>query len=293
MNIRTLLKSGRETLQDRGLIHPQADAEMILAAILNCDRNHLIAHDDEVIGRQQEESFWENVANRCSGMPIQYIRGRQEFWGRDFIVGPEVLIPRPESELLVEHGIRIARGNRKSDEAERLMIADIGTGSGCLGISMAIELPRARVVATDISGGAIAIARENAARHQVLDRMMFLVGELGQPLSARHAQGFFDMIVCNPPYGSLDNRELFEREVIEYEPHQALFGGKEGTEIMARLIPEARELLKPRGYLLMEIGIGQSEAVAAMLQEGWEAMECYADLQGIPRCFIARSCRYL
>jgi release factor glutamine methyltransferase len=290
MNIKTMLRMGRERLHGCGIRFPKADSELLLASVLVCDRSHLITHEEDTMSQGQEQAFLAAIEKRCTGMPIQYIRGRQEFWGRDFLVNPEVLIPRPESELLVEHAIRIARSGNRAGLLEQMAIADVATGSGCLAVSLALELPAARVLATDISEGAIDIARRNAEKHQVRDRLVFLVGDLGYPLIEKYGLGHFDMMVCNLPYGALGQMEIFDREVIAFEPHRALFGGQSGTEIMERFVPQAKMLLKPQGYLFMEIGIGQSESVSAMLKEGWEAVECYADLQGIPRCVVARRC---
>ena len=292
MNIRTLLQLGRERLRDHGMEQPKADSELLLADILICDRGYLIAHDAEVLGAKEEAAFRAAVERRCTGVPMQYIRGRQEFWGRDFLVNPDVLIPRPESELLVENALRIARSQGFELSRKQPLIADVATGSGCLAVSLAHELPHARLAATDICESAIAVARRNAEKHKVLERIVFLVGNLGEPLRERFGAGAVDMILCNPPYGGWEQRWMFERAVLEFEPHRALFGGREGTETIAALIPQAWELLRPEGYLIMEIGVNQSESVAKILVREWEAVEFHADLQGIPRCLVARkSCR--
>jgi release factor glutamine methyltransferase len=271
---------------------PKADSELLLADILICDRGYLIAHDAEVLGAKEEAAFRAAVERRCTGVPMQYIRGRQEFWGRDFLVNPDVLIPRPESELLVENALRIARSRGLDVTGEQPLIADVATGSGCLAVSLALELPRASLAATDICESAIAVAKRNAEKHKVLERIVFLVGNLGEPLRERFGAGAIDMILCNPPYGALEQKWLFEQAVLEFEPHRALFGGPEGTEAIAALIPQAWELLRPQGYLIMEIGMNQSENVAKMLDRNWEAVEFHADLQGIPRCLVARKrCR--
>jgi release factor glutamine methyltransferase len=289
MTIKALLQLGRKKLLSCANKFSKADSELLLSSILACDRSRLITHDADSVSPAQEQAFLEAIIKRCSGMPVQYIRGRQEFWGREFLVTPEVLIPRPESELLVEHALRVAASCDPSNSPKEILIADIATGSGCLAVSVAMELCRARVVATDISERAIEIARKNAEKHQVLDRLEFLVGDLGQPLIEEYGPGYFDMMLCNPPYGALGQMEIFDQEVIAFEPHLALFGGQSGMEIIERIVPQAKELLKPQGYLFMEIGIGQVESVLAILKEGWEAVECYADLQGIPRCVAARN----
>jgi release factor glutamine methyltransferase len=207
---------------------------------------------------------------RMQGKPTQYITGRQEFYGREFRVTPDVLIPRPETEHLVEAALDRAAGN----------VADIGTGSGAIAITLALETA-SRVFATDISEAAVRVAAGNARR--LKSQVHFAVCDLGSALPS----GCFDLAVSNPPYVPDAGSENIQREVREHEPRVALFGGSDGLDVYRRLIPDAQRLLKPGGWLVMEIGWLASDAVGAMLGE-WKDVETRADLAGIPRVFSAR-----
>jgi release factor glutamine methyltransferase len=288
MNIRSLLQYGRQQLQQSSTKQPAADSESLLCWILSCDRSYLIAHAAQELGPDQEHKFLKALEKRCNGTPMQYIRGRQEFWGYDFLVTPDVLIPRPETELLIENALRLVVRDRHTAAGSAILIADIATGSGCLAVTLALEIPGSRIAATDISEKALAVARGNAERLGVLERVDLMGGDLGEPVRHGYGTGAFDLVVCNPPYGAWLRQELFEKEVLGFEPHLALFGGQQGTEIIQRLIPQVWELLKTEGYLLLEIGIDQAEGVAELFREGWSRLEFHADLQGIPRCLIAQ-----
>jgi len=271
--IREALKEGASQLHSA----PNAgrDAELLLMRALGKERAWLLTHPEDPIAPSQLAQYKTWINRRQKQEPIQYILGEQEFYGLVFHVTRDVLIPRPETEHLVEAALERLPGNTP------LRIADIGTGSGAIAIALAHKLPQAKITALDISKAALAVAKENAARHNVAERIDFRESDL---LEA--AQGeMFDAIVSNPPY--VATTEELEPQVREYEPQTALYAGETGLDIYRRLIPQAKAALKPEGWLLMEIGHGQSKALAELLH-GWANPEFVDDLQGIPRVAIAR-----
>ena len=251
------------------------DAELLLMRAAERDRAWLMTHAEAELTPEQTERFRAWVERRAKHEPVQYILGETEFYGLTFRVTPDVLIPRPETEHLVEAVIeRVPRDGP-------LRICDLGTGSGAIAVALAHELPRAQVTALDLSPGALAVAKENAERHRVAGRVRFGESDLlNGVLGAK-----FDVVVSNPPYVRDD--EVLEAQVREYEPHTALFAGPMGLGVYERLIPEARQALVPGGWLILEIGHGQRDALAGMLA-GWDAVEFRDDLQGIPRVAIAQ-----
>ena len=254
--------------------HPRRDAEILLAFALGCVRVDLLAHPERVLSAAEGDRFETLVQRRLTCEPIQYIVGAQEFFGLQFEITSDVLIPRPETEHLVEAVLRLADKNE---------ILDVGTGSGAIAIALAYHSPNSRVTAVDISPVALEVARRNARRHGVNDRMVFFQSDL---LASVNAQ--FDVVVSNPPY--VAETEVLEPQVDRHEPHSALYAGPTGLEIYQRLIPQAREHLKPGGWLLMEIGFGQSDALKGLLT-GWSNVTFVSDLQGIPRIVQVRSGR--
>ena len=251
------------------------DAELLLLRVLGRDRAWLLTHADAPITDEQRAQFETWVARRARNEPVQYILGEQEFYGLAMRVTPDVLIPRPETEHLVEATLARVPRDRAVD------IADVGTGSGAIAVAFAHALPLARVTALDLSPAALNVARENAERHCVADRVRLVESDL---LSAVREQPFF-AIVANPPY--VATSETLEPQVREYEPHAALFAGPTGLEVYRRLIPQAWDALAPGGWLLLEIGHGQRDALAELLT-GWHEVSFAADLQGIPRVAIAQ-----
>jgi release factor glutamine methyltransferase len=237
------------------------------------DRAWLLTHSDAELPAGQVEKFESWLTRRARQEPVQYILGETEFFGLTLRVTPDVLIPRPETEHLVESALERVR----HDAAVR--ICDVGTGSGAIAVALAHALPRAEVTALDISAAALAVARENAERHGVAGRVRFVESDL---MSAVRGERF-DVVVSNPPYVRKD--EVLEAQVRDFEPPGALFAGSTGLEIYERLIPEARAALVEDGWLLMEIGHG--EELAHLLRD-WDAVEFVADLQGIPRVAIAQ-----
>lgn len=251
------------------------DAELLLRRAVGKDRAWLLAHPNAEMTAEQQAQFDAWVERRAHHEPVQYILGEQEFYGLVLKVTPSVLIPRPETEHLVEAVLDRAPRNAK------LRICDVGTGSGAIAVALAHALPGAQVTAVDWSPAALAIARENAERHNVADRVRFLESDLLSAVAGER----FDVVVSNPPYVAAD--EELEPQVREWEPHAALFAGKTGLEVYERLIPQAWDALVSGGWLMLEIGHGQSGALAEFLR-AWKDVEFTADLQGIPRVAIAR-----
>jgi len=296
--------------------------ELLLMHALGRDRAWIYAHVEETLGPAESEKFFALIARRAAGEPTQYLTGKQEFWGLEFEVTPAVLIPRPETEHVMEvalarlgeRGIKIHMDTGAA--REKLRLADVGTGSGCLAVALAWELPHADVCATDISAAALEVAQRNAIRHNVGNRVRFLQCDLldalqqtkSQAVGARHAvpgasvatatssvspESLFDVIVSNPPYIPLEEAPHLQREVRDHEPHQALFGGRTGVEIYGRLIEQARDLLRDRGILVLELGHDSAEYVRGIFDEqsGWINVSFTMDLAGIPRVLAAERTR--
>lgn len=247
--------------------------------VLGRDRSYLYAHPELELSCRELSRYDESLARRASGEPLQYITGHQEFWGLDLVVNPSVLIPRPETEHAVETALELMR----SMDGPR--IVDVGTGSGCIALALASELPQAKIEAVDISSEALEVAKSNAKRVG-MDRIQFAESDLlGIFLHSGHA---FDLVISNPPYvGELEADKL-QVEVRQHEPHCALFGGEHGLDIYRRLIPQASAVLKPGGVLVMEIGYSQEQAIFELLTD-WGEVRSVADLQGIPRVIVARN----
>ena len=264
--------------------HPERaklDAETLLLHLLKQDRAWLLAHGDEDAAGETERRYASLVAQRAAGKPIQHITGSSEFFGLPFSVRPGVLIPRPETEHLVEEVIRLAGLLGDQD----LRIADVGTGSGIIAVALAHALPKARMAAVDLSPQALLVARENADRNHVADRIEFFEGDLLGPLAGRS----FSIIASNPPYVPAGDLASLAIEVREHEPHTALFAGEDGLDVYKRLVPEAREHLLADGWLVMEIGYGQRDAVEELLKtHGYGEVHFVADYQGIPRVACGR-----
>jgi release factor glutamine methyltransferase len=274
LNLKQALVEGTTALLNF-VAEPRRDAELLLMRCLARDRAWLLTHSDELLTPAQATQYEQWLSRRARHEPIQYITGEQEFYGLTFHVTPAVLIPRPETEHLVE----AALARIPHDTPSR--IADIGTGSGAIAIALANTLPQANVIALDLSPAALSIAQENAVKLGVADRIGFLVSDLLQAVSEEH----FDIIVSNPPY--VPESEMLEPQVRDYEPATALYAGANGLDIYERLIPQAHAVLKPGGWLLMEIGHGQRKALTALLKD-WNEVSFVDDLQGIPRVACAR-----
>jgi release factor glutamine methyltransferase len=256
---------------------PRRDAELLLLRLIGRDRAFLLAHPDTEITAEQTAQYEDWLRRRAAHEPIQYILGEQEFFGLTFAVTPNVLIPRPETEHLVEALLERVPHDRP------LRIVDIGTGSGAIAVALAHALPHAEITALDISEAALVVARRNAEANGVADRMRFLKSDLLSAVAGEQ----FDAVVSNPPYVAEADRESLESQVRDYEPAVALFGGTSGFDVYERLIPQAQDALKPGGWLLMEMGMGQRKVLSRLLS-GWNNVSFVDDLQRIPRVACAR-----
>jgi release factor glutamine methyltransferase len=269
---------------------PRMNAETLLMFTMGCDRAYLYAHSERELTADEITRYEVSLSERIRGVPAQYITGHQEFWGMDLIVTPAVLIPRPETEHVIETVLELANAHRNSGPPVPrqilriiLRIMDVGTGSGCIALALAHELPEAEIHAADISSAALEIARLNAARHQLEERIHFCETDL----LAGFEDNSFDFIVSNPPYVGESEAEEVQLEVRKFEPRNAVFAGPTGLEIIARLIPQAREALRPGGWLVLEISGTIVEGVKQLLN-GWAEIRIINDLQGIPRVVVAR-----
>ncbi len=276
------LKQASAILRTNNIANDVLDAQTLLAHALGCDRTHLIVNYNQPLADEQQTNYQSLIARRASGEPLQYIVGQQEFFGLPFRVTPAVLIPRPETELLVEETIRLAQ---TLPHAHAPVIVDVGTGSGCIAIALARELENARIYATDLSADALAVARQNAALNGVAERIQFIQCDLLAGLPARLQA---DFIVSNPPYIATHEMAALQREVREWEPHAALTDNADGLSFYRRLLAETPQHLKSEGYLLCELGYQQAEVVTATVKEGWSKHYLLNDLQGIPRTLVAQ-----
>jgi release factor glutamine methyltransferase len=262
---------------------PRMNAELLLMFTLGCDRAYLFAHPERELSVAEQIRYDQALAERARGVPAQYITGHQEFWGMDFVVTPAVLIPRPETEHVIETVLQLESAGR-SARTRSLRIVDAGTGSGCIALVLAKKFPQADIHATDISSDALEIARANAARHQLDGRIQFHETDLLQGLEPNA----FDFVVSNPPYVGESEEEQVQLEVRKFEPHLAVFAGPTGLEVIERLISEARGTFKPGGWLVMEIS-GTIAGGVGRLLAGWSDVRITNDLQGIPRVISART----
>ncbi len=275
------LRRATEALERAGVDSPRLTAEVLMAHALGRDRSAVLSRLREPVPPCAYEAFAALVQRRSAGEPVQYLTGVREFFGLPFHVTPAVLIPRPETEFLVEKAVELAR----SYGSER-RFADVGTGSGCIAVSVAHAVPSVRGIATDISREALALARENARALECESRVGFVRCDLLEGVAARPV---FELILCNPPYVAEAEADELPGVVYDHEPHLALFGGELGLEVVQRVIPQAATRLVPGGRLLLEVGAGQSkEAREFVSRAGLVVEEIVPDLQGNPRCMVAR-----
>jgi release factor glutamine methyltransferase len=268
-------------LTERGLKFPQQDAELLVISVLQCDRAFLYAHPEAQLSPSKESLFHQWLSRRGEHYPLQYLRGKQEFYGRKFLVGPAVFIPRPETELLVEISLTLLRGI----PAERVFAAEVGSGSGCIAVTLACEEPRLVIAATDVSAEALKVARHNARVHKCVERIDFYQGNTLDPV--RERQGHYHLVVSNPPYVSIQAKNEVELSVREYEPGGAVFSGDSGQEVYVQLFEQAKLLLRPQGSLVVELGYGTRQAVCRLgQQKGWLLRQVHNDLAGIERCAV-------
>lgn len=279
--IHARVAAARHRLREAGIPSDEADldARLLAESALRWDAARLFAHANEQEPAGFVYEYGTLVTRRAAREPMAYVLGRQEFWGLEFEVSVAVLIPRPETELVVDAALETFAGPIASID-----IADIGTGSGCLAVTLAHERPNARVVATDVSGAALDVARRNAARHGVSARVQFLEADLLGPIEQP-----FDLIVSNPPYVPERDRATLQPEVRDYEPPAALFAGDDGLSVIRRLVDNAAVRLKPEGFMIFEFGFGQADAVQAIVAAapGLALVQVRSDLQRIPRVAIA------
>ena len=301
MDIRTALRTGIARLRDAHVASYTLAAELLLLHVLHRDRAWLYAHPEESMNPADLDTFLSLIARRANGEPTQHLTGKQEFWSLDFEVTPDVLIPRPETEHLIEVALdRLALRELRADRPQKttgegFLIADIGTGSGCIAVALAKELPQATIYATDISAAALAVARRNAARHSVADRIHFLESDLSRPLpqsalrqTDHGVSKNFDLLVSNPPYIPRCDANTLAPEVRDHEPAIALYGGEEGYELYASLVALAAVHLKPGGIFVAELGHDSLPAVQPLLDSNhWTSVGVTNDLAGIPRVIAA------
>jgi release factor glutamine methyltransferase len=289
-SVRGLLKCGIEQLRSAHIGSPTLAAELLLLHASGKDRTWIYSHPDEALSKTQIDDFLTLLDRRAAGEPTQHLTGKQEFWSLEFEVSPDVLIPRPETEHVVEvaldrlavREVRMGRDPRLTGKDIR--IVDVGTGSGCIAVALAKELPDAEIYATDISAEALQTAKRNVARHGMLDRIRFAESNILQSLSSLK----FDLVVSNPPYIGFKEADSLAIEVRDHEPKQALFGGPEGYELYPELILQSARQLKAQGLLVLELGHNSLPAVEPLLDPSlWTKIGVTKDLAGIDRVVSA------
>lgn len=285
MQLKPAVDSGYEFLVKDDVPSPRLNAELLMMFVLSCDRAYLYAHPERPLTTEEQSRYDAVIHERARGCPTQYIIGHQEFWGLDLIVSPAVLIPRPETEHVVETVLALLQ---RRDPEEKLRLVDVGTGTGCIAFALASELPCIDIHACDISDEALEIARINAARLRLNRQVQIRRSDL---LSVYVGEQF-DFVVSNPPYVGESEADKVQKQVREFEPKIAVFSGHEGMDIYKRFIPQAYAVLNPGGWLVMEIGFSIEERVKALLTD-WTDIQTTADLQGIPRVIAARKKGYV
>jgi release factor glutamine methyltransferase len=272
MNLKTALLQGSKLFEDAAVIAPRLTAEVLLCHALHCERPYLFAHSERELEEVEWIHFGRYLHERLQGKPTQYITGHQEFYGRQFRVTPAVFIPRPETEGVVQTTLALGGSARR--------VLDVGTGSGALAVTLALET-RAQVFAVDISPDALNVAEENASRLGA--PVAFIRGDLLSAVASRS----MDLIVSNPPYVPRTDKVGLQREVRDWEPELALYGGESGLEVYERIAEDAARVLRPGGWLIMELGFQSRDGVAQMLR-AWDEVRIEPDLAGIPRVIAAR-----
>lgn len=281
MQLKEALAAAVSRLTTENVPSPKMNAELLLRFVLGCDRAYLYAHPEREVTADESFRYEAALNERARGVPAQYITGHQEFWGMDLIVTPAVLIPRPETEHLIEAVLELTTGGR-GRPTHTMRIVDVGTGSGCIALALAKELPNAEIFATDISAAALEVAQANAARHQLQNRIHFHQANLLEGITPS-----FDFVVSNPPYVGDSEEDQVQLEVRKFEPRNAVFAGPTGLEVIARLIPQVHAALRPGGWLVMEISGTIAQRVTQLLS-AWDEVCIKPDLQSIPRVALAR-----
>lgn len=277
LSIAEAMRQASQALDHAGVTESRREAGSLLSHIIGKDRTFLISHGEDQLSEADLERFEEAVARRAAGEPTQYITGTQDFFGRSFRVTPDVLIPRPETELLVEAALRVMTANAT--------VCDVGTGSGCIPITVLCERGDARAVAIDLSQAALDVARQNAREHSVENRIEFVLSDCFAELDSNVYH--FDLIVSNPPYVSAEMLPGLQREVRDYEPRIALCAGEDGLSVIRRLLSDAPDFIRGNGHLIMEIGFDQGDVVQQLVDEHvWTLRNILPDLQCIPRIVV-------
>lgn len=282
--IREALTSASDYLSSFGLDFPSDDAALILATVTGASRTQLISSPERSMDLEEEVLLWRWLGMRAQHFPIQYMRGFQEFYGYEFLVSSSVLVPRPETELLIEVGLELLGSKSPAS------VLDVGTGSGCIAATLLLETPTLSAVATDIMDSALRIAGANARRNRCSDRLTLLQGDTVEPLIETSVQ--FDLVICNPPYVALADKDTVSPSALKFEPPEALFAGNAGLEMFEKLFEQVPGLLTDEGHLVLELGYGQSTAVKDLGQShGWELCGLHKDLAGIERCAVFCLCK--
>lgn len=298
MTVLEAIRKGADFLQRKGIESPRLQVELLLAHLLGLKRMELYLNFDRSLTAAQVDALRELILRRSRHEPLQYILGTVNFCGLELKVGPAVLIPRPETELLAElgreylqslvppHQCASTSGSCVCNGSVRPLAIDFGTGSGCLAIVLAVACPQAQIIAVDVSEAALDVARENALKHNVADRIRFVCAD---SLSALGGQAKADLVITNPPYIPSDQIPTLQPEISQYEPRVALDGGSDGLAVLTRLAHEAHAVLRDGGLLMTEFGDGQETALYEMFtRAGWHAVEIKPDESGRPRFLLAR-----
>ena len=279
-NISESIRVSAESLKLCEIPKPFREAKSLLLLAIHKNKAFLIAHPEYQLKEDEEKAFWDYIERRSRHEPFQHIAGKQEFWGLDFVVSPEVLIPRPETELIVEAGIEILK------DRENPKFCEVGIGSGCISVSILHDVKNATAIGLDISPEALKIARLNAENNQVSDRLTLKNSDVFSKIKRTTE---FDLIVSNPPYIPARDLPDLQAEVRDFDPHIALTDGKDGLSIIEKIIKRSPKYLKPNGFLLLEMGYNQSNDVGQMFDQTiWQEVNFFPDLQGIPRMVKAR-----
>lgn len=282
MQLKQAVDAAFQLFIENNVPSPRLNAELLLMFVLDRERSYLYAHPERELTADEQSGYDEVVHERARGCPTQYITGHQEFWGLDLLVSPAVLIPRPETEHVVETVLELVKEYPFAGPG-RLRLVDVGTGSGCIALALASELPHAEIHACDISEEALEIARINAARLALGGKVLFRKSDL----LAVYAGEKFDFVISNPPYVGDADADKVQKQVREFEPRIAVFSGAEGMDIYRKLVPQAKEALRPGGWFVAEIGFSEEAKVRELLA-GWAEIQVTPDLQGIPRVVAAR-----
>jgi len=281
MIVHDILNESTKNLETAGIPSARLDAEVLLSFFLGCDRLEFLKNPNVTLNEKQLAEFRVLIARRLRWEPVAYITGRKEFWSFSLEINKDVLIPRPDTEIIVEEALDIFR---KIDSAE-IKILDIGTGSGAIALALAKEFSNVQITATDISAAALALAKKNARSLNLDHKINFLQGDLFEPVN-----DYFDIIVCNPPYIAEDEYKTLPPGVKDYEPENALLAGKKGTEFYEKLIYQAVDYLQKNGWLLLEIGAKQEQAVRGLMEDSgfYDSITVRRDYAGLPRVVRAR-----